>query len=107
RRWWWKPRSRRIGSMISPVPAETSPVLPGPLAPDSLEAPRDGIPVDRVVLRPLAFDLDRTHQAAEAGAAQPVPAVGKAVEQAAAIGVAASGRIDGRAHRRRFHQLAG
>src|SRR5690606_33702949 len=104
---WSRRTSRRRCSTPSPGPADGIPgVLPGPLAPGLLEAGGDRVAVDRVVLRPLAFDLDRAHHAAEPGATQPVPTAGEPVEQAAAIRVAASGRIDGAAHRRRRDLLA-
>src|SRR5690606_17765976 len=81
-------------------------VLPGTLDPGPLETGRDRVTIDRMVLRSLAFDLDRAHQAAEPGAAQPVPAAGQAEQQAAAIGVTAPGRIDRPAHRRRLDRRA-
>lgn len=47
-----------------------------------------------VALAALVRDLDRTHHRRQRAGALPVPLVGDAVEQAGAVGVAATGRID-------------
>ncbi|KAG0908497.1 hypothetical protein G6F32_016938 [Rhizopus arrhizus] len=48
----------------------------------------------RVVLRTARCDLDGAHDVAQAAAIFPAPAAGQAIEQTAALGVAATRRVD-------------
>src|SRR3546814_13962736 len=51
------------------------------------------VEVEALVLRPRVFDLERTHQVADAADGQPVAALLDAEDQAGAKGVAAAGGV--------------
>src|SRR3990172_9358145 len=53
-------------------------------------------PRRRVILSAAAGDLDRAEQRGQASGGLPVPALLDAVQQAGAIGIAASGRVEQR-----------
>src|SRR4029077_4189428 len=49
--------------------------------------------LERVILRALVLDLDRSHQARDAARRLPIEVVEEAVEKPRAIGVTAAGRV--------------
>src|SRR3546814_12518803 len=71
---------------VGPAPSERIPELLPELRVELVE-------VEALVLRPRVFDLERTHQIADAADGQPVAALLDAEDQAGAKGVAAAGGV--------------
>src|SRR3546814_20998914 len=73
----------------NPNPASSSERIPELLPELRVEL----VEVEALVLRPRVFDLERTHQIADAADGQPVAALLDAADQAGATGVAAAGGV--------------